>query len=607
MLNISNILFTFVVRNHKLSILKLSSTQKRVSFMIKKILFLIVLVIISMHTYAYDIEVNGLYFNLLSAEEGTVEVTYKSFNPYDIVRNEQEYIGDIEIPEKVTLGNKTFTVVALGEYCFADCRQMTSLKLPNTIKLVKEGAFGRSRLNTVEFPNSIDSICPLTFWRSYYITNVKLPENLKTIPGRMFEDCTSLVNIVIPNSVIKIGPGAFGGCSNLKTINLGNNITTIGQGGGWSGTIYGAFYGCSSLESIVIPSKVEIIPPHTFDGCKSLTFVEIPNGLKEIGNESFNGTKITSISLPKTITKIGESAFSGATSLSTIIVYNDSPISITDNVFSYNTYLTGNLYVPEGSSGLYKSSESGWCNFASILEGEPELNMTNIKMSFNEGGSIYVNGYEYLNSSQLKIQKGTDVLISIKPKSGYYIKSATINDNTIANNQDNYELTFKAISEDLNINVTFAKSPIYLTIRSADNGCVSQVVEKGKSYTFVIKPASGWMIESLSFDGVDVTSQISDNTYETPNIYNSCELNIVYKKDNLNSINTNYAPSDIKVTASAGRINILNNSNAVTAKIFDISGSIVAESVCAGLTTFELQKDKVYIVSIANRIYKIAL
>ena len=173
MLNISNILFTFVVRNHKLSILKLSSTQKRVSFMIKKILFLIVLVIISMHTYAYDIEVNGLYFNLLSAEEGTVEVTYKSFNPYDIVRNEQEYIGDIEIPEKVTLGNKTFTVVALGEYCFADCRQMTSLKLPNTIKLVKEGAFGRSRLNTVEFPNSIDSICPLTFWRSYYITNVK--------------------------------------------------------------------------------------------------------------------------------------------------------------------------------------------------------------------------------------------------------------------------------------------------------------------------------------------------------------------------------------------------------------------------------------------------
>ena len=239
-------------------------------------------------------------------------------------------------------------------------------------------------------PNSIDSICPLTFWRSYYITNVKLPENLKTIPGRMFEDCTSLVNIVIPNSVIKIGPGAFGGCSNLKTINLGNNITTIGQGGGWSGTIYGAFYGCSSLESIVIPSKVEIIPPRTFDGCKSLTFVEIPNGLKEIGNESFNGTKITSISLPKTITKIGESAFSGATSLSTIIVYNDSPISITDNVFSYNTYLTGNLYVPEGSSGLYKSSESGWCNFASILEGEPELNMTNIKMSFNEGGSKWV-------------------------------------------------------------------------------------------------------------------------------------------------------------------------------------------------------------------------
>ena len=61
-----------------------------------------------------------------------------------------------------------------------------------------------------------------------------------------------------------------------------------------------AFAGCSNLESLIIPSKVNIIEEGTFAFCESLNRVSIPKYTIEIGNNAFNGCiKLMRIKIPE--------------------------------------------------------------------------------------------------------------------------------------------------------------------------------------------------------------------------------------------------------------------------------------------------------------------
>lgn len=62
---------------------------------------------------AYDFTVDGLYYNIVSLENLTCEITYGD--------NGNKYSGDIVIPETVTYNNKTLTVVGIDSYAFNGC------------------------------------------------------------------------------------------------------------------------------------------------------------------------------------------------------------------------------------------------------------------------------------------------------------------------------------------------------------------------------------------------------------------------------------------------------------------------------------------------------
>lgn len=66
---------------------------------IPKLWMFIAMLCSSLYASAYDFEVNGLYYNILSEEERTVEVIFHSYN-YDNVS------GDIELPQKLFINQK---------------------------------------------------------------------------------------------------------------------------------------------------------------------------------------------------------------------------------------------------------------------------------------------------------------------------------------------------------------------------------------------------------------------------------------------------------------------------------------------------------------------
>ncbi|MGM9714121.1 MAG: leucine-rich repeat protein [Prevotella sp.] len=392
---------------------------------------------------------------------------------------------------------------------------------------------------------------------------------------------------------------------------LNDNLETIGWGGAYMGTEGRAFEGCKSLQSIKIPSKIKVIPSYTFNGCTSLEYVELPFGLQTIGSNAFNNTKISSIYLPESLMSIGESAFSGAINLQNVIVRNGNVIEIKDNTFSYNTYLTGNLYVPYGCKEAYKNSTSGWCNFEFIIEGEMENDNASFYFHIvtSTGGIVNVLGSTLSNTSMsATVKAGDDVTLSFTPDNGYELKSLEVNGVDVTNKVVNNSYTISSVNQNTSIVVTFAALPVYLTIKSADNGSIAQEVEKGKVYSFVITPNKGWNIESVSFNGKNVTSQLDGNKYTTQPITSDSELNIVYKQDASNGVKALYSECNIRLSASSGKLTIENSGSATSLSVFTLSGTKVAsESISTGTNILDLPTDHIYIVKVGKDTFKVSM
>ena len=82
-----------------------------------------------------------------------------------------------------------------------------------------------------------------------------------------------------------------------------------------------AFSGCYELTSITIPNSVTSIGDYAFEGCRSLTSVIIPDGITSIGKNTFNGcSSLTSVTIPNSVTDIGEYAFDGCSALTSISI-----------------------------------------------------------------------------------------------------------------------------------------------------------------------------------------------------------------------------------------------------------------------------------------------
>ena len=211
--------------------------------------------------------------------------------------------------------------------------------------------------------------------------SVQIPNSVTLIENNAFDNCSGLTSIEIPKSVTSIGENAFCGCIVPSFVN--NSCLNAEEHNYWGAQICdenglviknNVVVDCAKwATSVTIPNTVTSIGENAFSKCSNLTSIEIPNSVEYIGYAAFEDCySLTNVTIGNSVTEIREYAFYGCTGLKSVTVTWERPLYISDIVFLTETYYNCILYVPKGTSMMYMSAPV-WINFRNIKEiGAPD-------------------------------------------------------------------------------------------------------------------------------------------------------------------------------------------------------------------------------------------
>lgn len=377
---------------------------------------LILSVFFSISASAYDFEVDGIYYTIISDKAHTVEVSKNK---------DKLYTGKLSIPSSVTKYGETYTVTRIGELCFYDCDQLYYINIPETIDSICNDAFaGCSALHEINIDNnntnfqSVDGVVfdkdliTLLHFPSAKSETYEIPEGVKIIATGSFGTNNILRSLSMPSSLIKIEEQAFY-CPNLCDIQLSNSLEYIGscafthcsfpsillpESLKYIGSY--AFTGCDKLKKIYIPKnveysgedfdiigscdaleKIEVDPENKYytsiDGIlydkalskvircpqniKDMEWITLPSSITKICRCAFHTvSSLTRIVIPESVTIIANGAFYYCNNLSRVICYAKTPPSTpvlqysSSDPWQNSNRRSATLYVPKGCAEIYR-------------------------------------------------------------------------------------------------------------------------------------------------------------------------------------------------------------------------------------------------------------
>ena len=210
------------------------------------------------------------------------------------------YKGHLIIPEKVNYKGKEYKVVKVGHCIYHTTKSYTSF--------MHWGFYYNNDITSVTIPYGVTTIGERAFMNCENLISVSIPNSVTTIEVDAFDRCKSLNSIVIPNSVKQIGNSAFSSCSALASVTIPNNGIDIS---------IGAFFcSCDKLEKALYTSDLFIHLPENYQGD-----YKIPEGIKTVADGAFHSCeKLTSVTMPSSVTRIGSYMFSNCRSLTSVVL-----------------------------------------------------------------------------------------------------------------------------------------------------------------------------------------------------------------------------------------------------------------------------------------------
>ena len=245
-----------------------------------------------------------------SSSDGTAEnvpiYLVKALSPENV--REHYFLDDKNF---LVPSTDTVSIKYIGDYAFANVKNVKTLKLPSEITCIGDYAFANSFLEGIDLGN-VKVIGNASFKNCASLQNVDFSTtNISQIGAEAFAG-TGLTSIVMPADIVTIHAGAFARCKSLTSV----DFTTIQTVGGCD--IYeAAFYDCSNLTNINFDAGKQDIIRSLGEACFGVSVgddenidISLPVYLKKLPKHLFVGRKhLKSVVFPVLVTDIPDDIF----------------------------------------------------------------------------------------------------------------------------------------------------------------------------------------------------------------------------------------------------------------------------------------------------------
>ena len=261
----------------------------------------------------------------------------------------------------------------IGMMAFSNCQSLSDITIPSQVQSLSDSAFVNCiALQRVVFSEGLTNISTSVFKNCTALQEVQLPDTLESIKSNAFENCNSLQRISLPASISELSATAFFDCISLSEVTIAaeNPYYTVVNGVLMTAnqetlvfyppcmsqedytvpetvkTIESyAFQDNTQLQSLIVPDTVEtmesyacydadslktvtlngaaVISEYAFQSCDQLETVTFGNGVQEVQTGAFlDCPLLMNITLPKTITDVGDYAFGYQTDSAEVGAYS---------------------------------------------------------------------------------------------------------------------------------------------------------------------------------------------------------------------------------------------------------------------------------------------
>lgn len=162
---------------------------------------------------------NGCFYNCGKLKEVKLPPTLTTPNSGNWVEADDAKYGKQAFQKTaiVSIDLTKTQLISLGDYMFADCKSLNTVKLPSSLKYIWNHAFCNSSLSSITFPRSLQKIDAWAF-QNTQLTNVVIPTQCSSIEQGAFIDNANLTTVVINGLECYLAYQAFCNCSKLTDV-----------------------------------------------------------------------------------------------------------------------------------------------------------------------------------------------------------------------------------------------------------------------------------------------------------------------------------------------------------------------------------------------------
>lgn len=229
-----------------------------------------------------------------------------------------------------------------------------------------------------------------------------------------------------------------------------------------------------------------------------------------------------------------------------------------------------------------------------------------IAVQISTGGIVTENNIEITSGTSIVVTQGLTKTFSFTPAEGYEISSLTFNGTSVKSEIADNQYTTPEVNENSVLAVNFKKIQYKITINTGGSNGINLYYEYGSTPSFDFTPSLGSTIQSVFYNGIDVSDSLVDFVYNVPAITANGTLVV-----NFVSITTKenaLARNQLKIQTNRSQIIVEGTSENDIVSLYSLSGKLLQTMKSNGSRIeFTAQPNAAYILKAGNKTIKIKL